>query len=181
MINVEEIINIFRNKNVLVIGLARSGAGAANLLSALGARVTVTDKKPRASLDDSIGGLLPDINIITGTNPVEAVDTSDAVVVSPGVPADIPLILHAKAKNIPVIGELELAYMVIQSCKEKQLRDDKAVSRKNRTGSPGPEFSTPAFIGVTGTNGKSTVVTLINLIPCRTSLLRRYQAFSLKQ
>jgi UDP-N-acetylmuramoylalanine--D-glutamate ligase len=45
MIQVEEKINTFKNKNIVVVGLARSGTGAANLLSALGAKVTITDNK----------------------------------------------------------------------------------------------------------------------------------------
>ena len=142
----EEKKNKFKDKNILVVGLARSGIGAANLLLSSGARVTVTDRKPRSALGDQIRKLSPFIKVITDGNPGEVFDASDLIVVSPGVPPDIPPIVRARAKGIPVISELELAYQ--------------AVTGDTRNSQP----ATPAFIGVTGTNGKSTTTTLIDLM-----------------
>ncbi|RJQ19000.1 MAG: UDP-N-acetylmuramoyl-L-alanine--D-glutamate ligase, partial [Nitrospiraceae bacterium] len=155
---VEEKINKFKDKNIVVVGLARSGAGAANLLSALGARVTVTDKKSRESLNDSIKKLSPSVNVITDGNPPEIFDRADMVVLSPGVPLDAPLLDRARTKGIPVIGELELAYQAIkteQRAKSKEQRAKKAEHGK---------LLTPHFIGITGTNGKSTTTTLVDLM-----------------
>ena len=142
----EEKKNRFKDKDILVVGLARSGVGAANLLSSLGARVTVTDRKPPSSLKDQMRKLPPSVKVITDCNEEEIFDASDLIVVSPGIPPDIPPIVRAKAKGIPVIGELELAYQ--------------AVTGETRNSQP----ATPAFIGVTGTNGKSTTTTLIDLM-----------------
>jgi UDP-N-acetylmuramoylalanine--D-glutamate ligase len=128
----------FKNKKILVVGLARSGTGAANLLSTLGAIVTVTDRKSRSELEGYINRLQTDIRVITDGNPQRIFEEVDMIVISPGVPLNIQPLIQAKAKGIPIIGELELAYQIIDS-------------RVN-------------FIAVTGTNGKSTVTTLIDLM-----------------
>lgn len=146
MIQTEESRKIFKDKEIVVIGLARSGVGAANLLSSLGAKVTITDTKPRSLLEGNIKRLSPSIKVITGDNPQEVFEEAELIVISPGVPLDIPPLIHAKARGIPIIGELELAYQVLKS------------------GFKDTGFLTPHFIGVTGTNGKSTTVVLIDLM-----------------
>jgi UDP-N-acetylmuramoylalanine--D-glutamate ligase len=144
-------MNSFKDKNILVVGLARSGTGAANLLSELGAQVSVTDRKPRSALEDQIKKLSSSVTVISGSTPDEMVDSYDMIVVSPGVPLNVPLLVRAGIKGIPVIGELELAYQAITS--------------GGRDQSPGSVSAAgPAFIGVTGTNGKSTTTTLIDLM-----------------
>lgn len=137
--------NRFKDKNVVVVGLAKSGTGAANLLSSLGAKVSITDKKPRGSLEANIKKLLPSIKVIIDRNQKEVFDKADLIVISPGVPLNIPALIKANTKGIPIIGELELAYQIVMSKKQKT-------------------NSSPVFIAVTGTNGKSTVTTLIDLM-----------------
>ena len=160
MISVAEEKMKFRDKNILVVGLARSGRGAANLLSAAGAHVTVTDRRSRDSLKEYIEKLLPEVNIVTDGNPEEIFNEADMILVSPGVPLDIPPLAHAKSKGIPVIGELELAYQSVRSNEFRIMS-----SKESLDGSlTGTHYSLPAFIGVTGTNGKSTVTTLIDLM-----------------
>jgi UDP-N-acetylmuramoylalanine--D-glutamate ligase len=134
----------FKDKNIVVVGLARSGTGAANLLSALGANVTITDSKSRTALEAYMKKLLPSVHVLTDGNPPEIFDDADMVVISPGVPAASPSLERARRRGIPVIGELELAYQVITY--------------------PLPLTSYPSFIGITGTNGKSTTTTLADLI-----------------
>ncbi len=148
MMLVKEENMTFKDKDILVVGLARSGVGAANLLSELGARVVVTDKQSRSSLNDYINQLSSSIKIITDGNPEEVFDSADIIVISPGVPHNIPQLIHAKTKDVPVIGELELAYQII-------LSHSRGMSQR---------APTPSFIGVTGTNGKSTTTVLIDLM-----------------
>jgi UDP-N-acetylmuramoylalanine--D-glutamate ligase len=157
MITMQEKINIFKDKNILVVGLARSGTGAANLLYELGAKVTITDTKPRSVLKTNIERLFPTVKVITEGNPSEVFDEADMIVISPGVPLDIPPLESAKAKQIPVIGELELAYQVMKSAvSSQQSGRGEAVPR--------PCNAFPDFIGITGTNGKSTTTTLVDLM-----------------
>jgi UDP-N-acetylmuramoylalanine--D-glutamate ligase len=160
MINVVEGKMKFRDKKILVVGLARSGSGAANLLSAAGACVTVTDKRSRESLQEYIEKLSSDVKIVTGGNPEEIFNEADTILVSPGVPLDIPPLAYAKSKGVPVIGELELAYQSVRS-NEFRIMSSKVSLDGSLTGT---HYSLPAFIGITGTNGKSTVTTLIDLM-----------------
>jgi UDP-N-acetylmuramoylalanine--D-glutamate ligase len=124
-------------KRILVVGLARSGAAIARFLQKRGAVVTVTDK---AKAED-LGGLPGEMEHIgvqleLGTHVIDTFVRSDLIVLSPGVPHTLPQIKQAKDMGIPVMGELELASMFIDE----------------------------PIIGVTGTNGKTTVTTLISLM-----------------
>jgi UDP-N-acetylmuramoylalanine--D-glutamate ligase len=121
-------------KKVLVVGLGyRTGVAAAGFLSARGADVTVSDMKSEDELKDLIAKLDPSVKVIAGHQRPEILDAGfDLIVLSPGVPAGIPLIQEAFGRKIPVISEIELAF-------------------RNMKGS---------FIGITGTDGKSTTTSL---------------------
>lgn len=146
MINLESL----KKKKVLVVGLARSGAGAARILSELGARVTVTDIRARHSLASAISALPHSVSVVAGEHPEELFVNTDLIVTSPGVPLEMSQIKAAGRRGIPVIGELELAYQLID------------MSRHDNTKSYGNLI--PKFIGITGTNGKSTTATLLALM-----------------
>ncbi len=119
-----------------MVGLARSGVAAARALNSLGAVVTVTDKKPKEQLRSQIKSIGSNRVIIeAGGHPEHVFCEADLIVLSPGVPK-IPQILEARQRGIPVISELELAWLL----------------------------SDAPFIGITGTNGKSTVTTLVGLM-----------------
>lgn len=123
---------VFKDRRVLVIGLAKSGISAIKALKEEGALVVVNDAKSAVQLESLIPEIEPYVvETILGGHP-EAVDQYDLVVVSPGVPLDIPFIKKIKAMNMPIIGEIELAY---QLCKGQ-------------------------FVGITGTNGKTTTTAL---------------------
>ena len=126
-----------KGKKVIVVGLARSGVGAANLLHQLGASVTVTDKKKPEELGQYIEELQSGIRCSLGGHPVELFDAANLIVVSPGVPLSIAPLKAASERGITIIGELELAYQA-------------ACIRKT------------AFLAITGTNGKSTTTSLLD-------------------
>lgn len=125
----------FKGKRVTVVGLARSGVAAARALDALGARVTATDKKPLADLAAQVKALGGRIAVEAGGHPDRLFAEADLIVLSPGVPK-LPQILAARGRGIPVISELELAWLLSRS----------------------------PYAGITGTNGKSTVTTLVGLM-----------------
>lgn len=148
-----------QGKKITVIGLGRSGTGAANLLSELGADVTVTDKKPEGELRDFKERLKPSVRLALGSHPEDLFVSADLVVISPGVPLGISPISKAKEKGIPIIGELELAYRIVSNQLLRPDSEGSAVSRCNSIPS-----SQIHFLAVTGTNGKSTTTTLLDVI-----------------
>jgi UDP-N-acetylmuramoylalanine--D-glutamate ligase len=121
-------------RNILVIGLGRTGESCARFLAGRGARVTVSDRRSAVELDNTMAGLaeLP-IRYCFGAEERRWLEDTHAVIPSPGVPAENLLLREAIARNIPVLSEIELAYGF---------------------------FSAP-LIAITGTNGKSTTTTLI--------------------
>jgi UDP-N-acetylmuramoylalanine--D-glutamate ligase len=131
-----------KGKKVIIIGAARSGIGSANLLSMMGADVTITDKKKEEELP-IIDRLSPAVKKKLGDYPT--MNDADLVIVSPGVPLDIRPLREAKAKGIKIIGELELAYRLIKD-----------------NGIHG--LTEAEFLAITGTNGKSTTTTLVDLM-----------------
>jgi UDP-N-acetylmuramoylalanine--D-glutamate ligase len=141
-----------KDKNVTVVGLARSGVGAANLLSELGADVTVTDIKAERELKDYVAALSPSVKLALGAHPTDIFVKTEMVVVSPGVRLDIKPLLEAKSKGVPVIGELELAYRIATNGSDNP---------------PIPPLLNPGkggFLAVTGTNGKSTTTSLLDFM-----------------
>ena len=128
----------FGGKKVLVFGTGISGIGAADLLTDQQAEVILYDGNEKVDKDSVMGKLkAPEkTTLVLGELSEKMLDTLDLVVLSPGVPTDLPVVLKMKEKNIPVIGEVELAY---------------------QTGA-GRVFA------ITGTNGKTTTTALLGQI-----------------
>jgi UDP-N-acetylmuramoylalanine--D-glutamate ligase len=119
---------------VTVMGLARSGVAASRLLQAAGARVTVADRKESAELTSALGAIDRDhVGVTVGAQYESSLDEADLVVISPGVPYRLASLEAARRRGVKVISELELA----------------------------SQFFRSPLLAVTGTNGKSTTVTLI--------------------
>ena len=127
-------VKTFENKKVLVLGLAKSGEAAARLLTKLKAIVTVNDGKPFDE-NPSAQALLEDgIKVICGSHPLELLDENfELMVKNPGIRYDNPMVACALEKGIPVITEVELAYLISEA----------------------------PIIGITGSNGKTTTTTMI--------------------
>jgi len=123
-----------KDKKVLVCGIARSGVAAARLLKRHGADVTLQDLKPAEKLNVSISSLEADgFPLYLEHNPDNIITGFDMVIISPGIPLELPFVDKARAAGIPIIGEIELAY----------------------------EFCPCPITAVTGTNGKTTTTALI--------------------
>ncbi|WP_407856636.1 UDP-N-acetylmuramoyl-L-alanine--D-glutamate ligase [Enterococcus hailinensis] len=130
-------IKIYENEKVLVLGLAKSGYSAAELLNDLGALVTVNDGKPFEENPEAQGLLEQGIRVITGSHPIELLDEDFSLMVkNPGIPYDNPLVAKAAELHIPILTEVELAYQVAEC----------------------------PIVGITGTNGKTTTTTMIGLL-----------------
>ncbi|MDD5174204.1 MAG: UDP-N-acetylmuramoyl-L-alanine--D-glutamate ligase [Candidatus Omnitrophica bacterium] len=126
-----------KNKRVTVIGLGNSGLNAALLLKDVGAIAGVTEKGDNERLRKNAAILEgKGIAYELGRHTKDFIKDSDLVIVSPGVEDSSPAVRWADELNLPIISEMELGY---RFCKGK-------------------------IIAVTGTNGKSTVTTLIGKI-----------------
>ncbi|WP_368347116.1 UDP-N-acetylmuramoyl-L-alanine--D-glutamate ligase [Peptostreptococcus anaerobius] len=133
---------MFENKKILVVGMARSGLAAARYLLRQGAVLVVNDSKSQEDLKDICQELesMGDVRFILGRNPnTDEVQDIDMAVVSPGVPLDLDYIMAIKMNRKKVISEIELAY---QAGLKKNIR----------------------FVGITGTNGKTTTTSLVGEI-----------------
>ncbi|MBQ7455917.1 MAG: UDP-N-acetylmuramoyl-L-alanine--D-glutamate ligase [Clostridia bacterium] len=128
---------VWQGKRVLVLGMARSGVAVAQLLCKYGATPLLNDRKTAKELGDALAPLreLP-CEWHLGEEPIGLLDGCDVLLISPGVAIDSPIVLAAKEKGIPVTGELEVA---------SQLADG-------------------LLVALTGTNGKTTTVSLLGEI-----------------
>jgi UDP-N-acetylmuramoylalanine--D-glutamate ligase len=125
-------------KQSYVIGLGKSGIAAARLLNAQGWAVTVSDRNASDALYRVKSTLESEgITVKLGHQFSPDPTLMQQVVVSPGVPWDVPALLQAREMGIETLGEMELAWRSLQSC---------------------------PWVGITGTNGKTTVTSLIAAI-----------------
>ncbi len=143
-------------KNVLVFGSGISGVGATELLLKQGAVITLYDEKEEldpmaireeisdaidadekgAVDEDTVDEAVEQMEIVFGPFPEDLLDKLDLVVLSPGIPLDLPIIKRMRERGIPITGEVELAYL----------------------------YGKGDVLAVTGTNGKTTTTTLLGEI-----------------
>lgn len=118
------------NEKVLVVGLGKSGRAAYDLLKIMNAQVSLYDGNIDLDTSDY------DAPVYLGAIPDEVLEGFSCAVFSPGVPLDLPLAEKLRAHKIPVIGEIELAFLAERG----------------------------VVAGITGTNGKTTTTTLVGEI-----------------
>lgn len=126
-----------KDKLVTVMGLARTGVAAVRFLINHGARVTATDMRNESALAnviDQLDGL--GVRWTLGGHEEADFVNADLIIVSPGVPMEHPLLLKAKAVDIEILSEIELASRFIKA----------------------------PIVAITGTNGKTTTTTLTGAI-----------------
>jgi UDP-N-acetylmuramoylalanine--D-glutamate ligase len=125
-----------KNRHVLVVGLARTGIAVALFCSAYGAQVTAIDDRTADQLADLTRLIEEGIVLTLGGGHPEAFMDQDLIVISPGVPANLPELQLARARGIPVWSEIELAF----------------------------RFFHGKLIAITGSNGKTTTTALVGHI-----------------
>lgn len=128
----------FKNKKIMVVGFGKSGLATARCLIKRGADVTIGDIKPESALDADILKEVRDsgIKLEIGGHKLTTFLNADMIIVSPGVPINIKPLTAARDKGVPISGEFEMASRLVDS----------------------------PILAVTGTNGKTTTVSLIEEI-----------------
>ncbi|MDD5467860.1 MAG: UDP-N-acetylmuramoyl-L-alanine--D-glutamate ligase [Anaerolineales bacterium] len=127
----------WRGRQVVIIGAARQGTALAAYLVRQGARVVLNDQRPVESLGEARGALsdLP-VTWVCGGHPLSLLDGADLVCVSGGVPLDIPLILEAQKRGLPLSNDSQI-FMEAAPCR---------------------------LVGITGSAGKTTTTSLVGRI-----------------
>ncbi|HEX3077038.1 MAG TPA: UDP-N-acetylmuramoyl-L-alanine--D-glutamate ligase, partial [Lachnospiraceae bacterium] len=126
------------NKEVLVVGTGISGIAATNLLNGVNANVTLYDTNEALSIDEVMKRFQAGMRakIIIGELPEEIIGSLDLVILSPGVPTDLPFVEKLRKTGVTIWGEIELAY----------------------------QFEKGRIVAITGTNGKTTTTALVGEI-----------------
>lgn len=123
----------------VVVGLGKTGLACARFLRAQGADVAVTDSRAAPPELARARAVLPDLPLALGGFDGELLARAERIVVSPGVPLTVPLLAEAAARGVPLLSEIELFAQVAQA----------------------------PIVAITGSNGKSTVTTLLGLMAAR--------------
>jgi len=129
-----------QDRRILVVGFGKTGKAATRFLLDRGARVTVSEIRPRNHISEEIAPFEKNgATIIAGDHPRELFLCPDFIVISPGVDPHLQPLVEAQKKGIPVMSEIELASRFIDA----------------------------PIVGITGTNGKTTTTALIASILSR--------------
>jgi UDP-N-acetylmuramoylalanine--D-glutamate ligase len=124
----------YRGKDVVVLGLARSGAAVAKLFRDFGASVTVNDKKERSSCPEADELEALGISVVCGHHPDSLIHPGVSLIVkNPGIPYSIPPVQAAQRLGIEIVTEVEVAYYI----------------------------SKAPIVAITGSNGKTTTTTWV--------------------
>lgn len=128
---------ILLNKFVLVLGLGETGLSLVRWLVAQGVRVRVADSRNNPPSLDLLQKEFPQVDVRCGFFRSELLDDVGLIAISPGVPLRDPFVARAVAKGIPVAGDIELFALSL------------------------PQQNTPKIIAITGSNGKTTVTSMV--------------------
>lgn len=126
-----------KDKSVLVLGLGETGLSLVRWLNAQGARVSVADTRSDPPGRDELKRELPSVTAHCGSFNDTLLQGVELIAISPGVPLAEPLVQHAIAAGIPVVGDIELFAQSL------------------------PQESRPKIIAITGANGKTTVTSMV--------------------
>ncbi len=132
-----DILKDIKDKNILVVGLGKSGIAAADAMLELGAKVTIQDSKKEEDNDQALIASYREkgAQLSLGKLP-EDLGAFDMLILSPGVTPELEFVQKAKALGAEIVGELEIAYRLAKG----------------------------HFVALTGTNGKTTTTTLVGEI-----------------
>lgn len=122
----------YAEKQIVVVGAGKSGQALARFFCNHGARVVLSDRRNRDELSEVVAIWQDQVQLDIGGHDSQLMKGADLVVISPGVPSDLPVLEEAREAGVAVLGEVEIAWR---------------------------ELPTP-LIGITGTNGKSTTTAL---------------------
>ncbi|MBL7064820.1 MAG: UDP-N-acetylmuramoyl-L-alanine--D-glutamate ligase [Anaerolineae bacterium] len=133
-------------RKVVILGLARQGTALARFLAQVGAEVTVSDRQGEAALADYLTELadLP-IRYVLGEHPLSLLDKADLLCLSGGVPVDVPIVVEAQRRGIPLSNDAQLFL----------------------------EHCLAPVIGITGSAGKTTTTALVGEM-CRVAGMRTW-------
>ena len=121
-------------KRVLVVGIARTGVAASLFAAGYGATVTATDEKSESQLGEIAAKLrAAGVTLELGSHTPATFLDQDLIIVSPGVPTNLPQLESARGKGIPVWSEIELAWRFLRG----------------------------KLVAITGSNGKTTTASLV--------------------
>ncbi len=123
----------YQDKQITIIGAGSTGRSLAKFFLAQGARVVLSDNRNAELLNNLEELEKAGVRMDLGGHTQELFTTADLIVTSPGVPLDIPVLDLCRQHGVPILGEVEIAWHQL----------------------------TGTMIGITGTNGKSTVTTLV--------------------
>ena len=131
-----------KNKTVLILGLGETGLSMARWLEANGAQLRVADTRAEPPGLAELKRLAPRAEVICGPFKNSLLRHVDMIALSPGVPVADPLVQHALDKQIPLVGDIELFAQAL------------------------PESNRPKIVAITGSNGKTTVTSMVGAM-CR--------------
>ncbi len=124
----------YSGRSVVILGMARQGTALARHLAAAGARVTLSDARPAPALAEERAAMADvPVRYALGGHPLELLDGCDLLCLSGGVPIDVPIVLEARRRGIPLSNDAQIFF---EAC-------------------PAP------IIGITGSAGKTTTTTLV--------------------
>ncbi len=119
-------------QQVVIVGAGATGLALCDYYLRRGAAVTLSDRRPAKELEQAAALQSQGVRLDLGGHTLELFSGADLIVVSPGVPLDIPVLAAARQQGVAIIGEIEAAF---------------------------PDLTAP-LVAITGTNGKSTTTTL---------------------
>lgn len=140
--------------NTLIVGLGKTGLSVARFLAQRGIDFSITDTRNVPPGLEAMRTTLPHIPLHLGGFTAEVFDAAEQIILSPGVPIANPFVHSAHQRGVPVIGDIELFAQALQTLPE--LVEGNGSTTLGSTGSPSAQV-----IAVTGSNGKSTVVSLL--------------------